>query len=179
MQTEADWKLAARNGDYIGAVRIRRAVRGESLTEAREGVDAYVKTLPTEDILPRMSDGRAYELLSKYESGLFDGLFDPRTEQQELRNAVDYIKNLLQRRMATDAGARTGPVPPNELIELAGHHWLEQLDEAGRSFGLHVLQWQPGRKAWCHSGQIATGNSIDTRDWVYVAPCPVPPLRSA
>lgn len=177
--TEADWKRQARDGDYMGAIRTRRNVRGESLSEARHGVDEYLKTLPPEEILNRMSDGRAIELLRKYEGRLYDDIFENENEHRELHLAIDHIDNRIKRMIACDAGARTGPIPPASDIEYAGHHWLEELDEAGRSFGHRVMQWQPGSKTWCHSGQISTGNSVDTRCWVYVAACPLPPLRRA
>lgn len=66
------------------------------------------------------------------------------------------------------------PAPPGVHYAEAGHHWLDTLDFDGRSHGLVVLQWQPGMKKWCASGDIATGRDVDTRGWQYVAPCPTP-----
>lgn len=71
-----------------------------------------------------------------------------------------------------DPHADVGPVPPQPKD--AGHHWLEDFDCDGHSFGMVVAQWNPGARRWSHSGNVATGMYLDTRHWKYVAPCPMP-----
>lgn len=66
------------------------------------------------------------------------------------------------------------PIPPGNHIRLAGHHWLEGFDVDGHSKGLVVLQWQPGVKKWCHSGNVATGRDFNATGYRYVAECPMP-----
>lgn len=65
-------------------------------------------------------------------------------------------------------------LPPANRLKAAEHHWLEVLDTDGHSFGLVVLQWNPGAKRWSHSGQVGTGRYVDTSYWRYVGPCPMP-----
>lgn len=62
------------------------------------------------------------------------------------------------------------PAPPVCMSRDAGHHWLEERDFDGHSFGYVIMQWQPTAKRWCHSGYVASGRDIDTRNWLYVAP---------
>lgn len=64
------------------------------------------------------------------------------------------------------------PIPPN--TKTAEHHWLEVFDSDGHSFGLVVLQWNPGAKRWSHSGDIGTGIYVNTYGWKYIAKCPMP-----
>jgi hypothetical protein len=66
------------------------------------------------------------------------------------------------------------PFPPGHHIRLADHHWLERCDCDGHSFGLVVLQWNPGAKRWSHSGYVGTGFYVDTTYWKYIAICPLP-----
>jgi hypothetical protein len=66
------------------------------------------------------------------------------------------------------------PKPPGHHAKLGGHHWLEVFDTDGHSFGLVVLQWNPGAQRWSHSGNVGTGMYLDTRSWKYVADCPMP-----
>lgn len=68
------------------------------------------------------------------------------------------------------------PKPPVLHLRTAGHHWLDIYDIDGHYFGRVVLQWQPGVQKWCHSGDVATGCDLTTRNWRYVAPCPMPDL---
>ena len=68
-----------------------------------------------------------------------------------------------------------GIFPPNYHIKLAGHHWLEKIDMDGHSFGLIVLQWNPGAQKWSHSGNVGTGAYVEVPDsWKYIAECPMP-----
>lgn len=67
------------------------------------------------------------------------------------------------------------PVPPNP--KQAAHHWLEQRDCDGHAYGLVVLQWNPVAALWIHSGLIGSGTYVDTKHWLYVAPCPLPTER--
>jgi hypothetical protein len=69
---------------------------------------------------------------------------------------------------------KSEPIPPGVYIEEAGHHWLEEIDYDGRRFRVVVLQWNPGAKRWSHSGEVATGNYINTEGWNYLTPCPRP-----
>lgn len=64
--------------------------------------------------------------------------------------------------------------PPSYHAKLAGHHWLEIRDIDGHSFGIVVLQWNPGAQAWSHSGCVGTGFYVDTQYFVYVKECPIP-----
>lgn len=64
------------------------------------------------------------------------------------------------------------PSPPNP--KRADHHWLEHRDMDGHTYGLVVLQWNPGAALWSHSGLIGSGIYVDTKHWLYVAPCPLP-----
>ncbi len=66
------------------------------------------------------------------------------------------------------------PTPPQEFLKRSEHHWLEVLDTDGHSFGLHVVQWNPGARRWSHSGAYGTGLYLDTRCWRYIAHCPTP-----
>lgn len=66
------------------------------------------------------------------------------------------------------------PVPPNEYLKRSDHHWLEVLDIDGHSFGLQVVQWNPGARRWTHSGNFGTGIYLNTECWRYVAHCPLP-----
>lgn len=74
----------------------------------------------------------------------------------------------------TPFARRPEPKPPGNHIADAGHHWLDEIDFDGRSCGLRVMQWQPGVKRWCVSGDCATGRDVDTRGWQYIANCPTP-----
>lgn len=71
-----------------------------------------------------------------------------------------------------EASSLVGPVPPNPKV--ADHHWLEEMDGDGHSFGLLVAQWNPGAKRWSHSGNVGSGVYLYTQHWRYVAPCPWP-----
>ena len=62
--------------------------------------------------------------------------------------------------------------PPNP--KSGDHHWLEKFDSDGHSGGLIVLQWNPVAKRWSFSGQLGTGNYVDTTGWKYVAIAPMP-----
>lgn len=66
------------------------------------------------------------------------------------------------------------PVPPNEYLKRSDHHWLEVLDTDGHSFGLQVVQWNPGARRWTHSGAYGSGIYLNTECWRYVAHCPLP-----
>jgi len=66
------------------------------------------------------------------------------------------------------------PSPPTYQVKMAGHHWLEHMDMDGHSFGVVVLQWNPGAKRWSHSGNVGTGIYVDTHHWRYVGPCSIP-----
>lgn len=75
-----------------------------------------------------------------------------------------------------DSSDVEGVIPPGHHVRGAGHHWLEILDCDGHSFGICVLQWNPGARKWSHSGNVGTGMYVDTRYWRYVAECPLPPV---
>lgn len=64
--------------------------------------------------------------------------------------------------------------PPKSELKAGNHHWLEVLNSDGHSFGLVVLQWNPGVQRWSHSGQMATGLYVETYHWRYVGLCPFP-----
>ena len=66
--------------------------------------------------------------------------------------------------------------PPVKDLKRAEHHWLEVLDSDGHSFGLIVLQWNPGAQRWSHSGMVGTGIYVDTSYYRYVAQCPMPDI---
>lgn len=66
------------------------------------------------------------------------------------------------------------PQPPGYKVRMADHHWLEKIDSDGHRLGLVVLQWNPSAKRWSHSGYAGAGVYVDTRDWAYVAECPLP-----
>lgn len=68
------------------------------------------------------------------------------------------------------------PTPPGAHFAEAGHHWLAVVDHDGRIFQRVVMQWQPGVKRWCASGDVATGRDVDTAGWQYLTHCPQPPL---
>ncbi|MDE1171191.1 MAG: hypothetical protein PW734_08300, partial [Verrucomicrobium sp.] len=71
------------------------------------------------------------------------------------------------------------PAPPGIHIAHAGHHWLMVTDFDGRFHGLVVMQWQPGAKRWCHSGDVATGRDVDASGWEYVEPVAQPTAHLA
>lgn len=66
------------------------------------------------------------------------------------------------------------PVPPIRFFRGAQHHWLEKKDCDGHSWGLIVLQWNPGAKRWSHSGYVGSGIYVNTKHWVYHSHCPIP-----
>ena len=66
------------------------------------------------------------------------------------------------------------PAPPGQHFKTAGHHWLEVKDSDGHSFGIVVMQWNPGAKRWSSSGNVGTGIYRDTSGWMYVGRCPEP-----
>lgn len=66
------------------------------------------------------------------------------------------------------------PVPPGYEIRAGGHHWLDRYDSDGHYFGRVVLQWNPGAKKWSHSGNVGSNMFVNTSNWKYVAPCPIP-----
>lgn len=69
------------------------------------------------------------------------------------------------------------PIPPGHHISLAEHHWLKMYDGDDHFLGYIVLQWQPGVKKWCISGNVATGNDIEwgkIEYWEYFCLCPIP-----
>ena len=68
--------------------------------------------------------------------------------------------------------------PPTQYLKGADHHWLEVLDTDGHSFGLIVLQWNPGAQRWSHSGMVGTGIYVDTTCYRYVGLCPMPELTA-
>lgn len=68
------------------------------------------------------------------------------------------------------------PTPPQRFLKMAEHHWLEVLDSDGHSFGLIVLQWAPGAKHWCYSGNVGSNLPRHTAYYRYVAHCPMPPI---
>ncbi len=68
------------------------------------------------------------------------------------------------------------PFPPNQYLKTADHHWLEVRTPDGNTYGLVVLQWNPGVQKWSHSGDYATGYYIDATSYRYIAHCPLPVL---
>lgn len=66
------------------------------------------------------------------------------------------------------------PIPPGWKAKTAGHHWLEKFDCDGHSGGLIVLQWNPVARRWSISGNVGAGNYVETKNWKYVAYCPMP-----
>ena len=66
------------------------------------------------------------------------------------------------------------PKPPTKYLRTADHHWLDDYDCDGHYFGRIVLQWNPGAERWSHSGMVATGSYVDTKNWRYVCHCPIP-----
>lgn len=62
--------------------------------------------------------------------------------------------------------------------KLGGHHWLIEYDYDGRAKDTVVLQWAPGAQRWCHSGNLGTGQYVDTQGWKYLCPCKMPPIET-
>jgi hypothetical protein len=48
------------------------------------------------------------------------------------------------------------PTPPLFESKQANHYWLDIFDCDGHYFGRVILQWAPGAKKWCHSGNLGT-----------------------
>lgn len=71
---------------------------------------------------------------------------------------------------------QTEPTPPGFLVGHAGHHWLDEVDHDGRRNQRVVLQWNPNARRWSYSGQVGTGQYVNTWGWQYVAPCEMPEL---
>lgn len=72
-------------------------------------------------------------------------------------------------------------VPPGHEQRFCGLHWLERRDYDGHSHGLIALQWNPGSKTWCHSGQESQHDTlagIDTKGWTYVAKIEMPDISA-
>lgn len=66
------------------------------------------------------------------------------------------------------------PEPPLGLLKFAGHHWLEDVDTDGHSFGRIVLFWEPSAKRWCHSGLHGTGTYYNAAGFHYIGPVQEP-----
>lgn len=66
------------------------------------------------------------------------------------------------------------PIPPKRYLKTAEHHWLEVKDSDGHSFGLVVVQWNPGAQKWSHSGYVGANMYLETANWVYHSYCPMP-----
>lgn len=163
------WRELARNGDLIQAIKVYRELTGEGLRESKQAVDAWIAAQP-EGVCKKpiyLSDDEALALtLSTARTGAGYELDE---EYRRAQKAIEQTASLVNRILDRDTEAKTGPIPPARHIAMAGHHWLHNAHSE-----IVVMQWQPGEKKWCHSGRVATANSIDTVKWTYIAPCPMP-----
>ena len=66
------------------------------------------------------------------------------------------------------------PIPTGWRSKTASHYWVEKFDCDGHSGGLMVLQWNPTAKRWSISGNVGTGNYVDTKGWKIIQYCPLP-----